>query len=87
MEKVPAKTKYIGVREFRKNFAMLRRSAIKQNTRYVVMYHNEPVLEIRALDKKKARLEKLAAEIAEARADVKAGRVYTSEQVRKILGL
>lgn len=81
------KTKLIGVKDFRQNMAKYHRQALKHGLRYLVMSRNMPVFEVKSLSKKDATLEKLYADIAEAREDVKAGRVYTLEQVEKKLGL
>lgn len=51
------------------------------------MYHALPILEVTPIDKKTATLEKLAAEIAEAREQVKRGEVYTQEEIMKEFGL
>ena len=80
-------TKLIGVKEFRQNMASFAAKAKKNGWRYIVLSRNKPILEVKPLSNKEATLEKLAADIAEARADVKAGRVYTVDQVRKYLGL
>lgn len=80
-------TKLIGVREFRQNIASLYRKATKNNWRFIVLNKNKPIFKVEPLSKKDATLEKLAMEIAEAREDVKKGRVYTAEQIRHDLGL
>ena len=80
-------TKLIGVREFRQNMAKYSAQARRYGWRYVVLSRNEPIFEVKPLSKKNTILEKLAADIAEARADYKAGRVYTAEQIRKQFGL
>ncbi len=80
-------TKLIGVKEFRQNLSELYKKARKNNWQYVVLNRNQPIFRVEPLNEKEAVLEKLMGEIQEARADVKAGRVYTAEQVRKELGL
>ncbi|EKD43095.1 MAG: hypothetical protein ACD_72C00462G0003 [uncultured bacterium] len=80
-------TKLIGVREFRRNMATLCEKARKNNWRFVVLSHNRPIFKIEPLSEKEANLEKLVEEIKEARNDVKKGRIYTSVQIRKNLGL
>ncbi|MBI5729160.1 MAG: hypothetical protein HY983_02890 [Candidatus Magasanikbacteria bacterium] len=77
-------TKLIGVKDFRQNLARYSR---RQGLRYIIMSRNQPILEVKPLSKKEAVLAKLEADIAEARADVKAGRVFTLEEVEKKLGL
>jgi hypothetical protein len=80
-------TKLIGVKEFRQNMARYALSARRNNWRYVVLSRNEPIFEVTPLSKKDVILEKLAADVAEARADYKAGRVLTAEQMRRQFGL
>ncbi len=80
-------TKLIGVREFRENMTTLYDQAIKNNWRFVVLNRNQPIFKIEPLKKKDASLEKLSKEIEEAREDVKKGRLYTVEEIRKKLDL
>ncbi|MEK7625244.1 MAG: hypothetical protein AAB467_02730 [Patescibacteria group bacterium] len=80
-------TKLIGVKEFRQNMAKYMADGSRYGWRYVVLSRNKPIGEVRPFSKKKATFGKLAAEIAEARADVKAGRVYSATEVRQHLGL
>lgn len=80
-------TKLIGVREFRQNMANLYLQAKKNNWRFVVLNRNQPMFKIEPLNEKDVVFEKLAGEIAEAREDIKKGRVYTAQQIRKELGL
>lgn len=80
-------TKLIGVREFRQNMATLCAKAKKYNWRFVVLNRNQPIFRVEPLSKKDAVMEKLAKDIAEAREDVKMGRLYTAEQIRADLGL
>lgn len=80
-------TKLIGVKEFRQNLSELYKKAKKNNWQYVVLNRNQPIFRVEPLNEKQASLEKLAADIKEAREDVKAGRLYTMEQIRKELGL
>lgn len=80
-------TKLIGVREFRQNIASLYQKAAKNNWRFIVLNRNKPIFKVEPLSKKDAIIEKLAMDIAEAREDVKKGRVYDFEEIRKELGL
>ena len=52
-----------------------------------MLNRNEEIFEVRPLSKKEAALKKLAAEIAEARAEFKAGLGRPMEEVFKSLGL
>ena len=80
-------TKLIGVKEFRQNMAKYMADGSRYGWRYVVLSRNKPIGEVRPYSKKKATFDKLAAEIAEARASVKAGRVRPMEEVFRSLGL
>ena len=80
-------TKFIGIKDFRLNLASYTKEAKMKNIRFIILRKNIPVLEVKSLDEKEFTLEKLAAEIAEAREDVKKGRVYTEEQIMKEFGL
>lgn len=80
-------TKLIGIREFRQNITSLQKKAIKNDWRFIVLNRNKPVFRVEPLSEKDAILEKLAFEIEEARQDVKAGRLYSAEEIRKELGL
>jgi len=80
-------TKLIGVREFRQNIAKLYEKAKKNNWRYVVLNHNQPIFKVEPLSEKDAIIEKLAFDIAEARDEVKKGKVHKFEDICKDLGL
>ena len=80
-------TKFIGLKEFRQNLAGYTKEAKQKNIRFIILKKNVPVLEVKALDEKEFTLEKLAAEIADARKQVKEGKVYTQEQIMKEFGL
>lgn len=80
-------TKLIGVREFRQNMKQCYQDARKKNWRYLVMNHREPMFMVEALDEDEMILEKFDKEIEEARKDVRQGRVYTLNEVKKHLGL
>ncbi|MBI5222150.1 MAG: hypothetical protein HY980_01490 [Candidatus Magasanikbacteria bacterium] len=80
-------TKLVGVKEFRQNIAGYHKQAVKNGWRFIVLNRNRPIFEVNPLNEKEAILEKLVADVAEARQDYKAGRVYTPAQIRKMLGL
>jgi len=80
-------TKLIGVREFRQNMATLYAKAKKDNLRYIVLKNNQPIFKVEPLTEKDAVIEKLAAEIEEAREDVRQGRTHSLEEVCGRLGL
>ncbi|MBM5789740.1 hypothetical protein FJZ23_01470 [Candidatus Parcubacteria bacterium] len=80
-------TRFIGVKTFRQQMAKVAAQARKKNERLILLKKNEPIFELRPLSKKDAVLEKLRHEIDEAEHDVKAGRVYSIEEIEKRLGL
>lgn len=80
-------TKLVGVKEFRQNIADYHKKAIKNGWRFIVLSRNKPIFDVRPLNEKEATLEQLIADVATARADYTAGRVYTPSQARKVLGL
>ena len=80
-------TKLIGIKQFRQNMTKLWKQGQKQNVRFIVMHHSVPVMKVEPMTEKELLLEKLAADIAEAREQVKRGETYTTEEVRRMLGL
>lgn len=80
-------TKLIGVREFRQNISALYVKAKKNNWRYVVLNRNQPIFMVEPLSKRDTAIEKLAADIAEARGEVKKGKVYDFKVICKKAGL
>ncbi len=80
-------TKLIGVREFRQNMATLYEEAKKNNLRYVVLNHNQPIFKVEPLNEEDVIIEKLAIDIEEAREDVRRSRVSSLEEVCERLGL
>ena len=80
-------TKLIGVKEFRQHMAKFTLQARRYGWRYIVLSRNEPLFEVKPLSKRDAVLEKLAADVAEARAEYKAGHSRPIEEVFRSLGL
>ena len=80
-------TRFIGVKELRQNISKVSDQALKKNERLIVLRKNVPIFELRPLSKKDAILERLVLDLQEAEADVKAGRLYSQEDVEKMLGL
>lgn len=79
-------TKFIGMKEFRQNMATYVK-ATKKGLRYVILKKNVPVLDVRPIDEKQFAMEKLSAELEEARNDVRAGRIYSQDEIMKEFGL
>lgn len=80
-------TQFLGLKEFRQNLSTYTKNAKIKNIRFIILKKNIPVLEVKPIDEKHFTLEKLAAEIAKARKQVKQGKVYTQEQIMKEFGL
>lgn len=81
-------TQMIGVREFRQNLTTLYKRAQKKQVRYIVMNKNRPVFEVRPVEpKKEIYLDSFLSEIAEARQQVREGKVHSWEEVKRHLGL
>ncbi|EKD78679.1 MAG: hypothetical protein ACD_41C00299G0004 [uncultured bacterium] len=80
-------TRLIGLKDFRQNLASYTKTAQQKNIRYVILKKNVPVLEIKPIKPADALFERLAMEIAEARQQVKRGKVYTEDQIMKEFGL
>lgn len=80
-------TKLIGVKEFRQNMAKYSAKAKRHGWRYVVLSRNVPIFEVKPLSDKDAVLEKLAADVAEARQQWRDGKSIPLEKALKSLGL
>jgi len=80
-------TKMVGVKDFRQNIASYHKKAIKNGWNILVMNRNQAIFEIKPLNKKEAALRKLAVEIAEAREQARAGKVFTMQEIKKALSV
>ena len=80
-------TRFVGMKEFRKNLSTYAKNAKKYNIRYIVFRKNVPIFEVNIVDEKEIAKAKLAEEIATAREDVRMGKVYTQEEIMKEFGL
>lgn len=67
--------------------ARVSNEAIKKNQRLVILRKNVPLFELRPLSKKDRTIDSLLLAVEEARADVRAGRVYTQKEVEQMFGL
>lgn len=76
-------TKLVGMKQFRQNLASYTEEAKKGNVRFIILKKNVPVLEVKPIKEKDFALEKLAAEIQEAREEVKKRETYTQEEIMK----
>ena len=80
-------TRFVGMKEFRKNLSTYAKNAKKYNIRYIVFRKNVPLLEVHIVDEKEIAQARLAEEIHEAREQVEMGEVYTQEEIMKEFGL
>ncbi|MBU2524524.1 hypothetical protein KKG71_05005 [Patescibacteria group bacterium] len=87
IKSIAMQTKAIGIKKFRENITSLWKEAREKDIKYIVMHHNMPIFEVTPLKEKELIIDKLAADIAKARQEVKEGKVYTTEEAYKILGL
>lgn len=78
---------FIGTKDFPQFMTKVRGRTRKRNEQFILMHKNEPVFELRPLTKKEIKEQKLMVLIQEAKEDVKAGRVYTHEQVKKMFNM
>ena len=67
--------------------AKIARNAQKKNERIIVLRKNQPIFELRPLSSEDSFAESFYKDIAEAREDVKRGRVYSQAQIEKRFGL
>ncbi|MBI1812191.1 hypothetical protein HY285_00160 [Candidatus Peregrinibacteria bacterium] len=84
-------TKLIGMKEFRQNLSKLGKKSHAKKIRFIVMNHMVPIFKVEPMNEDdlidELILEKYGKEIEEALQQVKEGEVYTTEEVRKHLGL
>lgn len=80
-------TRFVGLKELRQNMARITSDAHRKKERLIVLRKNEPLFELRPLSRKDASLERLMLILREAEEDVKAGRVYTQEEIMRYFGL
>lgn len=75
-----ANIKFIGIKEFRQHMAEFAKAARDKKQRIIVMNRNQPLFEVKPFMADN-NLSSLVADIAAARADVAAGRVYSQEEI------
>ena len=80
-------TKLIGIKEFRRNLTKVSKEAQTKNVYFIVMRHSKPVMKVLPMTRKELELEKLRADIAEARAQARRGEGHSSAEIRSMLGL
>jgi len=80
-------TKFIGMKELRKDMAKITKDAQKKIERIIVLRKNQPVFELRPLSNEDSLVESFRKDIEEARVEKKAGKVTSQAEVVKMLGL
>jgi len=75
------------MKQLRQNMAKISDQAHKNNVRLVVLRKNEPIFELRPLSGSDSLAESFRRDIEEARADIRAMRVYSQKDIKKKLGL
>ena len=88
MAKTPEKNSstFVGLKEFRRDVSKYAKQAKDGTTKVVVTSHNKPLFMITPLEDEIYTAAVLEA-VAEVKADVAAGRVYTHEEIRAELSL
>lgn len=81
------KTRLVGIKEFRNNLTKFSKETHMKDVHFVVMRHSKPLFKVSPLTQEELELEALREDIEAARSQVKAGEVYSSEEVRAMLGL
>lgn len=80
-------TKLIGIKEFRRNLTKVSKEVQTKKVYFIVMRHSEPVMKVMPMTRKELELEKLRADIAEARAQARRGEYFTMEEIKKEFGI
>lgn len=80
-------TKFIGLKELRQNMAKVTRDATRKKQRVIVFKKNAPLFELRPLSTADIALWKFDHDIADARRSAKEGKMYSTKEVRRMLGL
>ena len=86
----PMTTKFIGIKEFRQNLSRLSKEAREKNIRFIVMSHSVPLWKVEPLEDEddlidELILQKYDKEIRKGLQQVKKGKTFSAEEVRKIL--
>ena len=78
-------TRFVGIKDFRQNMAKISREAKQKNQRLIILRKNEILFELRPLTN--PSLEQLLLDVEKARDDVRRGRLYAPDDVKRILDL
>ena len=80
-------TRLIGIKQFRRDLTKLSKEARTKNVHFIVMRHSVPQFRVSPMTRKELEYDQLKADIAEARAQVRRGEGYSSDEVRAMLGI
>ena len=80
-------TKCVGLKDLRQQMAKITHEAVRMRQRVIVLKKNTPLFELRPLSAEDVTLWTFDHDIQEAKKSAKDGRVYSTKQVRKMLGL
>jgi len=80
-------TKIIGLKDFRQNLSAYTKQLAGKKVRFIVLNKNKPVMEVNPIKKEEFILEDFEKEIEQGLEDIKKGKVYTLDEVKKYLGL
>jgi len=80
-------TRTIGIKAFRENMTKLHKKGKKEKICFIVMNHQEPVWRVEPIDEDQLILEKYGDQLERGLRDARAGKTFTSEEVRKHLQL
>ena len=77
-------TKFIGIKEFRKNVSSYAQKAQTKDARYIVMNRNRPLFEIKPFASE-TNLDSLFQSIASAQKDIRRGDLYSHDEILELL--
>ncbi len=80
-------TRFIGLKELRQNMAKITGEASRKRQRVIVLKKNAPLFELRPLIGEELELAAFDRDIETARQSVRQGKVYSTKQMRDLLGL
>lgn len=78
------KTKLIGLKELRQNLSEYAKEVTEKKIHIIVLNKNKPILEIQPVDSNVFDIEHLRKEVAEARKQVKQGKIHSQKEVQKM---
>lgn len=80
-------TTFVGMKELRQNMSKITARAQKKGQRLIVLRKNKPIFELRPLSEEDIYVETLGRDLEEARADVRAGRVHSQEEIMRMFNV